>query len=99
MKKVAFLVYDKSLTDLNTSEFYMWLQEKGFIIDTDNPKHGYPYWGCSWIYINLNEKTFSFGMPGVELFKAIGNHAIMVEEFKFIFEIYEKYKNKKMFEF
>lgn len=99
MKKLAFLVYDKYLSNLEISEFYKWLKDKGFAIDTNNPKHGYPYWECSWIYIDLNNKTFSFGMHGVELFEVIGSHAITVEDFKTIFEIYEKYRNKKLFEF
>ena len=99
MKRQAFLVYDKALTNLETCEFYSWLKEKGFIVDTNNPKGGFPYWGCSWIYIDLNNKTFSFGMPGVELFEAIGGHSITVEEFKFLFEIFEKYRGKSILEF
>ena len=99
MKRVAFLVYDKSLTNIETSDFYKWLKDKGFITDVNNPKHGYPYWECPWMHIDLSNKTFSFGMPGVELFEPIGSHAITVEDFKVIFEIYEKYRNKSLFEF
>lgn len=99
MKRQAFLVYDENLKNLETCEFYKWLKEKGFAIDTNNPKGGYPYWSCPWVHIGLKQKTFCFGVPGVELFESIGGHAITVEEFKLLFEIFEKYRGKPVLEF
>ena len=99
MKRQVFLVYDEKLKNFETCEFYVWLKGKGFSIDTNNPKGGYPYWSCPWVYIDLKQKTFSFGMPGVELFEPIGGHAITVEEFNLLFEIFEKYRGKTVLEF
>ena len=99
MKRQAFLVYDENLKNLETCEFHSWLKEEAFAVDTNNLKAGYPYWGCAWVYIDLKKKTFSFGMPGVELFEPIGGHAITVEEFKLLFKIFEKYREKPVLEF
>lgn len=99
MKQQALLVYDEALRELDRCEFYIWLKEKGFVLDTNNFKRGYPYWSCPWVHIDLTQKKFAFGMPGVELFEPIGGHAITVEEFKLLFEIFEKYRGKSVLEF
>ena len=52
MKRQAFLVYDENLKNLETCEVYSWLKEEAFAVDTNNPKAGYPYWGCAWVYID-----------------------------------------------
>ena len=51
------------------------------------------------LYINLNTKTIALGMPGIKLFEPIGNHAITIKEFKFIYVIYKKYEGKQVLEF
>ena len=38
-------------------------------------------------------------MPGVEIVKALGNHAITIDEFKKIYAIYEKYEGLGQMEF
>jgi hypothetical protein len=38
-------------------------------------------------------------MPGVELVGAIGSHAINIDEFMTIYNIYKKYENKELFVF
>ena len=49
------------------------------------------YWGMDWYFIDIRHKFFLPGRPGVSYGKVIGNHAITFEEFKMIYEIYEKY--------
>ncbi len=49
------------------------------------------YWGCPWYFVDIGQKMFKPGRPGVSYGKVIGNHAITFDEFKSIYEIYKKY--------
>jgi hypothetical protein len=87
-KPEAFLICNKSLGSIH-APFFKWLRDKGF---TFAGYHG--NYGCSWVHVNITRKQYAYGMPGVELVKPIGNHAITMEEFMTIYEIYEKYEGK-----
>lgn len=91
----AVLVYDKSLQEGYDSEFYNWLKENGFMWWG---KKGF-FKGCPWIYVNLNNKIYAFGMPGIPITQEFGNHAVTIEEFMTIYNIFEKYRGKKPLEF
>lgn len=82
----AFLVKDESLKDIN-APFYVWLRDNGF----KHAWHKGHYDVCDWVFVNITHKLFAYGMPGIKVVNAIGNHAITIEEFKTIFEIYAKY--------
>lgn len=56
------------------------------------------FWGCPWYFVDIETMEYKPGRPGVGYGKVIGEHAITVEEFKTIYEIYKKYKNKKYFD-
>lgn len=93
-----FLVHDEKLSQANSGgdPFVEWLKSKGYKVHD-------LYHGC-WahvtaLYINLNSKTYAFGMPGIRLFEPIGNHAITIEEFKSIYATYKKYEGKAPFVF
>jgi hypothetical protein len=92
-----FLVHDEEyLKEKGNSQFVKWLYSEGF--KTHELYSG--YWDyVSAIYVNINNKTVAFGRPGIRLFEFIGNHAITVEEFKIIYNIYKKYDGKAPFEF
>lgn len=101
--RLYFLVKDESIKNLpDPCEFYDWLMSEGFIPGWKAGVHhskGY-FQGCvDWIYVNLNSKTVVPGMSGIALFEPIGNHAITVEEFRKIYEIYKKYSGKQVMEF
>lgn len=89
----AFLVADKSLESIH-APFYEWLREEGFRFAG---YHG--NYGCWWAHINITRKQYAYGMPGVRLVQAIGNHAITIDEFKTIYAIYKKYEGKEQFVF
>lgn len=92
-KTEAFLVCDKSLGDCE-APFLNWLRSEGFSFG------GYKgNYGCWWVHINITRKQYAYGMPGQELAKAIGNHAITIDEFKTIYGIYKKYSGKGLFVF
>lgn len=94
-----FLVYDESIKNLGVGEnceFYNWLKAENFTC-TDISKG---FWmGVGWIYININSKLYAAGMPGIKVVEPVGNHAITIEEFKAIYEVYKKYEGKQVFEF
>lgn len=93
-KPEAFLVCDKSLVS-SDAPLFQWLREEGF---TFGGYHG-NYGVCWWAHINITRKQYAYGMPGVGLVKAIGNHAITIEEFQTIYDIYKKYEGKELFVF
>lgn len=89
----VFLVCDNSLGDCH-APFLEWLRSEGF---TFSGYHG--NYGCCWIHVNITRKEYAYGMPGVELAKPLGNHAITIEEFNTIYTIFKKYEGKGLFVF
>ena len=57
------------------------------------------YYGCDWVYVNITRKEFAYGMPRVALAKTFGNHAITLDEFYTIYEIFKKYEGKNPLSF
>lgn len=89
----AFLVCDKELSS-SEPPFLLWLRSEGFRY---GGYHG--NYGCSWVYVDITDKLYAYGMPGIPVVQAIGNHAITAEEFKTIYGIYKKYSGKEVFVF
>lgn len=85
-KTEAFLVYDESFKNMG-APFFSWLRSNGF---TCGFHHG--SFGCPWMHVNITRKQYAYGMPGVQIVKEIGNHAITLDEFVTIYHIYEKYQ-------
>jgi len=81
----AYLIRDKSLSDIH-APFYEWIRSEGF----EHAWYKGHYDSCPWCFINIEEKLFAYGMPGVGITKPIGGKAISINEFK---RIYEKYQN------
>lgn len=73
---------DAEGTDPNGIVSY--LKKKGF-----ECKAG--YWGCPWYFVDIRNKVFLPGRPGVCYGESIGNRSISFEEFKEIYSIYEGY--------
>ncbi len=92
----AFLVCNMAFNDYMTeSPFVKWLRSEGFVYGWHKGNYGI----CPWMFINITRKLFAYGMPGYKIVDPIGNHAITVEEFKTIYEIYKKYEGKDLFVF
>lgn len=87
----AFLVKDPSLKDID-APFLCWLRENDFKLAW----HKGHYDSCDWVFVNITHKIFAYGMPGVQIVKPIGNHAIRVSEFLKIWNIYNKYQNLEL---
>ena len=50
------------------------------------------FWGCPWCFIDIENKKYYPGRPGVSYGRVIGNHAITFEEFLTIYHIFKKYE-------
>ena len=94
IKPEAFLVKDPSLSDMD-APFYKWLDNNHF----QHAWHKGHYDSCPWVFINITHKLYAYGMPGVEIIKPIGNHAITIDEFMQIYNIYDKYKGLNALDF
>ena len=92
-KKKVFLVCDESFKDSN-APFFAFLKEEGFSYGSHKVNYG-----CPWIHVDITTKQYAYGMPGVEPVGTIGDHAITISEFKTIYGIYKKYKDKSLFVF
>jgi len=57
---------------------------------------GLEQYKCDWYWININSKIYCIGKPGVAYTKPLGDHAITVEEFIIINDIFEKYNKKTL---
>ncbi|RKM63031.1 hypothetical protein D6856_02605 [Butyrivibrio sp. XB500-5] len=82
----TFYIYDKELHHKDDDPFIVWLKSEGFKAE---------YFGHgnvdNAIYVNINSKVYTWGMAGVSLSAVVGNHAIHIDEFKKIYEIFKKY--------
>ena len=54
------------------------------------------FWGCPWYWIDLNNKNYKPGRPGVAYGSVIGDHAITFEEFKIIYRIFKQYEGEEI---
>ena len=90
----TFLVWDKSLNDVN-APFRKWLSKEGFRFA------GYKgcFSICFWYHVNITRKESAYGMPFIGFSETIGNHAITLDEFMEIYNIYKKYEGKSLFDF
>jgi len=92
-KVEVFLVCDKSLGSIH-APFFEWLAQENFRF---SGYHG--NYGCPWVYVNITRKEYAYGMPVVGLAVPLGNHAITMDEFMMIYNIYKKYEGKDLFVF
>ncbi len=91
------VVYDDNRGNVDTEGLIKggiveYLKSKGFAC-----KGG--YWSMPWYWIDIRNKFFLPGRPGIAFGKVVGNHGITFEEFKTIYSIYEKYEGLKLLKF
>lgn len=87
----ALIVRDPSLK-LNEQwelpEFVRWLREERF------RQAFYKGWfdRVDWVFINIKAEKYQPGMPGIKVCRVIYEHAITIDEFKFIYSMVNKYE-------
>ena len=92
-KKKAFLICDETFKN-NNSPFVKFLMAEGYTYGTHKGNYG-----CPWLHVDITTKQYAYGMPGVAIVGVIGEHAITIDEFMIIFNIFKKYENKELFVF
>ena len=55
------------------------------------------FWGCPWYFVDIENKKYKPGRPGLSYGRVIGNHAITLNEFLLIYAIYSKYEVEPIF--
>lgn len=93
-KAEAFLICNMEFESLD-SPFVKWLRSEGFHYGHAHGNYG----NCPWMYVNITTKLYGYGMPFVSYVRAVGNHAITIEEFKTIYAIYKKYEGRDLYDF
>ena len=83
----AIIVCDDTLINFDDSSFKQYLDSEGF----EKWKKGHSF-NTSWIYVNINSKFYAKGMPGIGVTSHLGEHAITIDEFKTIYNIFKQYK-------
>ena len=91
----AILVKDDSLKE-SGGDFIKYLRSEGFGLWTKSKGR---FDGVDWVYVNLNSRTYAYGMPGIPITIPFGDHAVTSEEFRTIYEIYRKYEGTSVFAF
>ena len=86
----AFLIKDESLKKADAA-FYKWLRENSFRYAWSKG-----HYGMDLVFVNITHKLYVYGMPGVEIVKPIGNHAITIDEFMSIYNIYSGYTGMRI---
>ncbi len=90
-ERVCFLVSGADLGK-QESEFISFLRSEGF-------QCKYGFWDCPWVWVNIETKVYGRGRPGVAYAGVIGGHAITIDEFMTIYDIYKKYSGLDVLKF
>ena len=84
----CFLIKDESLLRGWGSPVYRWLYDNGFV--SWGTKGVYK--GVDWVFVNPYSKVFAPGLRGYKVTSVVCDHAVTLEEFKVIYNIFKKYK-------
>ena len=84
----CFLIKDKRLLSGWGSPVYRWLWDHGFVTWG---KKGVSQ-GVDWVFVNPYSKVFAPGLRGYRVTSVVCEHAVTLEEFEVIYNIFKKYK-------
>lgn len=83
----TFLIIDPALEHKDDDPFILWLKEEGF----KRQMFGHATASHS-LYVNVNSKVFNWAMAGESLASVVFDHAIHIDEFKTIYNIFKQYE-------
>ena len=75
-------------------DFYNYLEKNKFRLCFDKKDVKDYLETFKFLWININSKRIHHGLIGCQLCEPLGNHAVTIDEFKTIYEIFIKYQNK-----
>lgn len=84
----CFLIKDARLLSGWGSPVYKWLYDKGFV--SWGTKGVYK--GVDWVFVNPYSKVFAPGLRGYKVTSVVCDHAVTLEEFEVIYNIFKKYE-------
>ena len=84
----CFLIKDKRLLSGWGSPVYRWLYDNGFV--SWGTKGVYK--GVDWVFVNPYSKVFAPGLRGYKVTSVVCDHAVTLEEFEVIYNIFKKYE-------
>ena len=84
----CFLIKDKRLLSGWGSPVYRWLYDNGFV--SWGTKGVYK--GVDWVFVNPYSKVFAPGLRGYKVTTVVCDHAVTLEEFEVIYNIFKKYE-------
>ena len=84
----CFLIKDKRLLTGWGSPVYRWLWDHGFV--SWGTKGVYK--GVDWVFVNPYSKVFAPGLRGYRVTSVVCDHAVTLEEFEVIYNIFKKYE-------
>ena len=84
----CFLIKDKRLLSGWGSPVYRWLWDHGFVTWG---KKGISQ-GVDWVFVNPYSKVFAPGLRGYRVTSVVCEHAVTLEEFEVIYNIFKKYE-------
>ena len=84
----CFLIKDKRLLSGWGSPVYRWLGDHGFV--SWGTKGVYK--GVDWVFVNPYSKVFAPGLRGYKVTSVVCDHAVTLEEFEVIYNIFKKYE-------
>ena len=74
--------------DWNIGRVLEYLEDNGIA----HKRHrAYKYGTTRWVFVNLDRKTYTRGVGGIQTGRPLKHHAITFDEFKLIFGVYEKF--------
>ena len=79
---------DILIFDWNIGKVLEYLEDNGI---AHKPHRAYKYGTTKWVFVNLNGRTYTRGVGGIQTGRPLNGHAITFDEFKLIFDVYEKY--------
>ncbi|MCR5185649.1 MAG: hypothetical protein K6D97_00840 [Clostridia bacterium] len=86
----VLLVYYEKEEEKNIADFYKYLRSEGFNGELTGPINSPD---CPWVYVFIEKKEFKVGKPGIDFApKRYIEHAVLIDEFKLIYDIYHKTK-------
>ena len=83
---------DILIFDWDIGRVLKYLEDNGI---THKPHRAYKYGTTQWVFVNLDRKTYTRGVGGIQTGRPLKHHAIKFDEFKFLFGVYEEFGEGK----
>ena len=63
---------------------------------THKPHRAYKHGCTNWVFANLNRRTYTRGVGGIQTGRPLKNHAVTFEDFNYLLDVYNEYGEGKI---